>query len=375
MRWAGMIALERVTVREECTTGGRSLFRGGNPPFKCRVRAASQHTTPPSVPAFPMSRTWTALLIVIALFLLVIAGPKAETDLEWTDVAVPEDVDRWLEENEASLGNVQPAKEKAVIWAKTEGERTPFSVVYLHGFSASRLEAAPYPDSLAAALGANLHYSRLAGHGRDSAAMGASTAAEWYQSAVEAIRVGEAIGDSLIIVGLSTGGTLAAAAALDPDLNRRWKAQVWISPNFAVADSRSDMLLWPWGHVLLRLVQGDTYSWEPQNEKHAAIGNTEYDSRVLIEVVSLADAVQEMPFEDIETPTLLIYSKDDLVVDPEVTEELYARMTSRRDSIVVRRALDHNMHVIVGDALGPENTIPLARRTEEWLKSLGLTTR
>jgi hypothetical protein len=37
--------------------------------------------------------------------------------------------------------------------------------------------------------------------------------------------------------------------------------------------------------------------------------------------------------------------------------------------VVVRRALDRNMHVLVGDALGPENTIPFARRTVDWLNA------
>ena len=327
-----------------------------------------------SVPVthFDMSRPWTALLILIALILLVMAGPRIETDLEWSEVEIPDDVGAWLAENESALGNVQPGKEKEIVWAHSAGQRTPYAVVYLHGFSASRLEASPYPDSVSAALGANLHYARLAGHGRDNQAMGASTAGQWYQSAVEAIRVGEAIGDSLIIIGLSTGSTLAAAAALDPALNRKWKAQVWISPNFTVADSRSEMMLWPWGKTLLRLVQGDTYSWKAQNERHAAIGTQEYDSRVLLEVVSLTDTVRELPFQDMETPTLLIYSKHDRVVDPSVTESLYARMTARKDSIVVQQALDQNMHVIVGDALGPQNTGPLARRTRQWLESLGI---
>jgi len=316
-----------------------------------------------------MSRTKTILLIFVALILLILAGPKAETSLTWEEVQIPVDVDAWLASGEEERGNVEPGKEKAVIWADSVGVRTPLSVVYLHGFSASRVEAAPYPDSVATALGANLFYTRLAGHGRDGDDFGASTAEEWYQSAVEAIRVAEAIGDSVIVIGLSTGATLAAAAALDPELSRRWKAQVWISPNFTIHDPRSEMLLWPWGHVLLHLIQGDTYAWEPQNALHAQIGTTEYPSRVLLEVSSLTDAVRELPFGEIQIPTLLIYSKEDTVVDPGATERLFGALEVRKDSVVVRRALDRNMHVLVGDALGPENTLPLARRTVDWLNA------
>jgi len=318
-----------------------------------------------------MSRTWTALLILIALVLLALAGPRAETHLAWEEVAVPDDVTTWLADSEAALGDVASGKEKGVIWADSAGRRTSVSVVYLHGFSASRVEAFPYPDSVAAALGANLFYSRLAGHGRDNEDFGRSTADEWYQSAVEAIRIGEAIGDSLIVIGLSTGATLAAAASLEPELSRRWKAQIWISPNLTVHDPRSEVILWPWGSVLLRLMAGETYSWEPQNELHAQIGNTSYDSRVLLEVVSLTDAVRSLPFEEIRTPTLVFYSGSDTVVNPEATERLFADITAPKDSVVVRRALDRNMHVLVGDALGPENTVPFARRTVAFVKALG----
>ena len=316
-----------------------------------------------------MSRTRTVLLIFVALLLLILAGPRAETALVWTDVAVPAEVDAWLATKEAERGNVEPGKEKGIVWADSVGVRTPLSVVYLHGFSASRVEAAPYPDSVAAALGANLFYTRLAGHGRDGDAFGASTAEDWYQSTVEAIRVAEAVGDSIVVIGLSTGATLAAAASLEPELSRRWKAQIWISPNFTIHDPRSEMLLWPWGHVLLRLIQGETYAWEPQNERHARIGNTEYPSRVLLEVSSLTDAVRELPFGDISVPTFLMYSKDDTVVDAGATERLYGDITAPKDSVLVRRALDRNMHVLVGDALGPENTLPLARRTTDWLNT------
>ncbi len=282
-----------------------------------------------------------------------------------------EPLDEWLAASEAQLGNVTPGKEKGIVWSDSSKARTDLAVVYLHGFSASRLEAAPYPDSIAAELGANLYYSRLAGHGRDGDDLGASTAEEWYQSAAEAIRIGEAIGDSLIVIGLSTGATLAAAAALDPDLRRKWKAQIWISPNFTVANPESEMLLWPWGSVLLRMVQGDTYSWEPQNERHAMIGSQTYPSRVLLEVVSLTDVVRNLPFEDMVTPTLMFYSPDDRVISAPVAQDLFAQMTAPKDSIRVLRALDENMHVIVGDALGPENSTPFARRTVEWIRSLG----
>lgn len=318
-----------------------------------------------------MSRGWTALLVLIALILLVLAGPRAHVDLAWDEVVIEGPVDEWLAAQESAYDDIMPGKEKGVVWADTTKKRTPYAVVYVHGFSASRLEAHPFPDSVAAALGANLHYTRLAGHGGGGDAMGEATGEAWMQSVAEAIRLGEAIGDSLIVIGLSTGGALATAAAADPELSRRLAAQIWINPYFEVHDTRANMMLWPWGNVLLSIMASEDRSWEPQNELHAYMGTHTYPSKVLLELVATVDAVNELDFSQVTVPTLMVFSPDDRVVRADVGVERFEELGSaRKDTILVRRSLDENNHVIVGDALGPENTIPVARRAVEWLTGL-----
>ena len=315
----------------------------------------------------------TALLILLALVLLVLAGPRPEADLSWDDVSPQPPLDEWLAAREAAFDDIRPGTEKGIVWADSVGERTPYAVVYLHGFSASRLESTPYPDSVAKALGANLYYPRLPGHGRDGEALGESKAHEWIQGVAEAIRVGEAIGDSLIVMGLSTGGALAAAAALEPSLSRRWAAQVWISPYFALRDERAGIVLGPWGRVLFRFMAGTERSWTPQNDLHAALGTHSYPSKVILELIAMVNQIEQEDFGPVTIPTLMIYSPDDMVVRPDVgLAQLDELGSTHKDTVVVRRALDRNNHVIVGDALGPENTIPLARRTIQWLAGLGI---
>ena len=136
-----------------------------------------------------MSRSRTLLLIFIALILLFFAGPRAHVDLSWDDIQVGQPIDEWLDAQEAIFDDLRPGVQKEVIWADSSKARTPLSIVYLHGFSASRLEAVPYPDSIAKALGANLFYTRFAGHGRDGQALGESTVHDWVQSTAEAIKV------------------------------------------------------------------------------------------------------------------------------------------------------------------------------------------
>jgi len=318
-----------------------------------------------------MSHSKTALLILLALILLALAGPRASVDLVWQDVLISDPADEWLAAQESAFDDIEAGKEKGIVWADTPKAKTNCSVVYIHGFSASRLEAYLFPDSIAAALGANLHYTRLQGHGRGGQALGDATGAGWMQSLAEAVRVGEAIGDSVIVIGLSTGGSLAAAASADEALSRRWAAQILINPYYAAQDSRSEMLLWPWGNVLLKIIANEDRSWEPQNDLHACMGTHTYPSKVLLELVATAQALRNTDMSEVDVPTLWIYAPDDTVVRPEVGLDIFSSIGSaRKDTFVVRRSLDKNYHVIVGDALGPANTVPISERTVAWLESL-----
>ena len=156
----------------------------------------------------------------------------------------PADLDAWLAAREAAFGDVREAADARILWAGGERRRTPLSIVYLHGYSASRMETAPLCDRLAAELGANLFYARLAGHGRHGTeALGEPTAACWRRDAEEALAIGTRIGERVLLVGCSTGATLATllAAAAPSEL----AAVVLLAPNFGPRDSRTRILTWP----------------------------------------------------------------------------------------------------------------------------------
>ena len=76
----------------------------------------------------------------------------------------------------------------------------------------------PLPDKVAAALGANLFYTRLTGHGQDGAAMAEGSVNAWINDYAEAIAIGRAIGDKVVVIGTSTGASLATWAASQPAL-------------------------------------------------------------------------------------------------------------------------------------------------------------
>ena len=124
--------------------------------------------------------------------------------------------------------------------------RTPYSVVYLHGFSATRQETAPLSEQVARALGANLFETRLTGHGLPGDSLDGVTARDWLEDAVEAFEIGRALGDSVIVIGTSTGGTLGAWLATMPAIaDDGLHSLVLISPNFGPVDRAAALLMPP----------------------------------------------------------------------------------------------------------------------------------
>ncbi|MEJ2746635.1 MAG: alpha/beta fold hydrolase, partial [Anaerolineae bacterium] len=207
------------------------------------------------------------LAFIVFIIVVFLAGPRVKVDTTLRPLTLPPDLDQYLAEAEARFDDIVPQAEKTIIWAGEPGQKTNLSIVYLHGFSATRQETAPLSDKLAAALGANLFYTRFTGHGRTGPALGQATVNDWLNDTIEALEIGRRIGEKVIIIGVSTGGTAATWLATQPHLDDVL-ALILISPNFAPADSHSEILTWPWGEQIARLVLGSESEWEPVNELH-----------------------------------------------------------------------------------------------------------
>lgn len=297
-----------------------------------------------------------------ALALFIFTGPRADmsTTAHLERPAIPAsatDLDAWLTRSEQAYGDVVPGAEKTVVWAGEPGERTDLAVVYLHGWSASRQETRPFADRVADRLGANLYYTRLTGHGRAGESMGGITLDHLAADARETLEIGRLLGDRTILVGTSTGATLGLwLAAVLGDHAVQPESMVLISPNFAPNDGRAGIMLWPWGRHLLRLVQGDTMSWTPENERHERFWTTSYPSESLIPMMSLVRLTRRADLESIEMPVIVFYSEDDGVIDARLIPGQMARLSGRVELVNVPDPEDRNHHVLAGDILSPGTT-------------------
>lgn len=300
------------------------------------------------------------LLTLVGLMTLFLAGPTPKIHLNLRPVNLPADLDRYLAESEAQFPDLVPDTEKTIIWANAAKTKTPLALIYLHGFTATRQESAPLADRIAARLGANLFYTRLTGHGRSGQALGEATANDWLNDTLEAVEIGKRLGDRVIVLGTSTGGTLAAWQALQAD-DEAVLAYVLMSPNFGLKDWSGQILTWPWAEELVPLLVGPEYEWKPLNPRHAYYWTEKYPSPALLQMMGLVKLVRESPLENIKKPLLVIYSPNDQVVDPQATERTFPRFGSPVKKLVARPESENpEHHVLAGDILAPGDTEAIA---------------
>jgi esterase/lipase len=301
----------------------------------------------------------TAIRIIIILMVLVLVfftGPRTKINLKIKPMDIPTDLDRYLDESESKYPDIVPGAEKTIIWANDTKTKTPLSIVYLHGYSATRQETAPLADELAAQLGANLFYTRLSGHGRTGAAMVEPTINDWLNDTMEAFEIGKRLGDKVIVIGVSTGGPLAAWLAEQPNTDEAL-AYVLMSPNFAPRDSNAEILTLPWAKYFAPLILGPEYSWTPQNNGHAQYWTHSYPSTALVTMMGLVKFVRESDLESIKKPVLVIYSPNDQVVNSEEVERRFAQIGSQVKEIQsIADCGNPENHVLAGDILAPNNT-------------------
>lgn len=316
--------------------------------------------------------------VLLALGVLVgglwALGPYEPADLtaRFEPNAFGGDLDAWFAAQEARFDDLIPGVEKRVVRTGADGARTPLSVVYLHGFSATSEEIRPVPDRVAAELGANLVFTRLTGHGRPGVALAEATVADWMTDTAEALAAGRATGGRVLVIATSTGGTLAAAAAQDAGLMRDVAGIVFVSPNFGLNTPLAPLLTWPAARHWLPLIAGDVRAWEPRNDAQARYWTTEYPSVAVLPMAALTRAVGRLDHGRAKVPALFLFSRDDQVVRADLTEAVAAAWGGPATVIEVAPGPgdDPAAHVIAGDILSPGLTDEVTGAIIGWARAL-----
>jgi hypothetical protein len=283
-------------------------------------------------------------------------------------VPAPDALDAWLAAQEAGQV-IRPGCAKSIVWAGTPGTITDWAVVFVHGFSASALELAPLPQIVAQGLGANLHLTRLDGHGQDGPAMGRATLAAWESDTAEALDVAARLGRRVIAIGCSTGCTLLTLALA----RRQIAGVVMVSPNYGLANRLGQWVLdLPFARLVAPWVAGRQITFPVHGPGHAEGWTLSYPVQALYPMGDAVRAARAVDLTAIGTPALFAFNDADKVVHAPATHKVMARWGARitHYPVTVGPGDDPNGHVMAGDVFSPRQTAPLADAITTWARAL-----
>jgi esterase/lipase len=164
-----------------------------------------------------------------------------------------------------------------------------------------------------------MYLARLSEHGIDTTdALMNMTATSLWESAKEAYAIGKQLGDKVILMGTSTGGTVALELASNfEDV----AGLVLYSPNIAINNPSAFLTNNPWGLQIARMVIGGKENIiknkPPEFKKY---WNDHYRLESIVELQELLETTMiPSHFNKIKCPLLtLYYFKDEKNQDPVV---------------------------------------------------------
>jgi pimeloyl-ACP methyl ester carboxylesterase len=298
----------------------------------------------------------TPFIILIGLYFI---GPDAGSPQYISTLPdIPNEVEEYILDKEKEH-KIKPDNEARIIWADSSKSKTPYAVVYLHGFSASQKEGDPTHIRFAKEFGCNLFLSRLADHGVDTTeSLLLYTADRAWESAKEALAIGNIIGEKVILMSTSTGGTLALMlAAQYPD---KVHALINLSPNIAINNPAAFLLNDPWGLNIARMVMGGNYRQTGANDEKSQYWNNKYRLEAVVQLQELVESTMTSEtFEKIHQPSLtLYYFRNEEEQDPEVKVSAMLEMHQQLatpDSLKVAKAIPSAGAHVLGGSLASKD--------------------
>ena len=297
-----------------------------------------------------------ALVTALVLSLVFVLGPRptlnpAPPDTQTPPGLSPAALEQWLAGRERAHGDIIEGAEACIHWAG-DREVADLCLLYVHGFSATRQETAPVTERIAAQLGANVVYTRLAGHGLSRGAM-AATAEDWLQSMVDAWEIASRLGRRVIIIAVSTGAPLTVW--LHEHINGRGKAHglIFLSPNFRIRNPLGFLLTWPWAETWLPRLAGRERAWEPENEMAARYWTHRYSTRAVIEMQKVVDWARRAGRTG-GAPLATLYMEGDPVIDHRAAVSFHERWPAAVKALHrVDMDAGNPQHVFAGAIMAP----------------------
>lgn len=301
--------------------------------------------------------------VLLLLAITVIAGPaksKPVLKKDLTEVSLTcSQVAQYVNDKESAVPGIKPGNASKVLYANdSTREQTDYCLLYLHGFSASPEEGNPSHVNLGRAFGMNTYIPRLAEHGVTSPdPLLNMTPDNLWNSAKEALVLAKKLGKKVIVMGTSTGGTLAIQMAADYPSDIA--AVLLYSPNVKIANKASFLLARPFGLQLGRMIMGGKYRVLESDPKTDPYWNNMYRVEAIVYLQQLVEkTMKPKVFEKVTQPVFVGYyymdeEHQDQTVSVPAILWMYENLGTPADKKVAVAFPDAGDHVIGCELTNP----------------------
>ena len=316
------------------------------------------------------------ILSILALFVIYFLGPqppKPELNDVLPTVASINALDSQITAMEAPH-KIKPNNEAKIIWADSSKTQTEYAIVYLHGFSASQMEGDPVHQNIAKQFHCNLYLARLAEHGIDTTEdLMNLTAENYWESAKLAYAIGKQLGKKVILMGTSTGGTLALQLAANyPEI----AGLILYSPNIEVFNPSAPLLNNPWGLQIGRAVLKSNYvDIKYKDSAYPTYWNKHYRIEAVVALQNLLEATMtEATFKKIHQPTLaLYYYKDEAHQDNVVKVKAIQKMMQQiatPSNLKMEMAMPNTGEHVLASPIVSNDIVSVEKATTKFMKEM-----
>ena len=313
------------------------------------------------------------LTVIILIFLLGPDVPDANLNPELpTITADPVKLELEINQTEKGTQFLKPDNEARIVWAdSSKKEKTPYSIVYIHGFGASWAEGDPVHRDLAKKYGANLYMARLHDAGiSDSNAFDDLTPENFLNGAKRALAIGKVLGDSVIVIGTSAGGLLTVYLAANyPEI----KGVVLYAPCMAVANPALKLMTGPWGRQILHVVMGGHRLPTDKDPVQANYWLQGYNTNGLVTLQQMMDAIaRKEVYEKIKMPVFVGYyykneKEQDPVVSVKAIRQMFAELGTP-ENLKVEKAFPEAGDHVIASRLRSKDVKSVYEATDEFFK-------
>lgn len=294
---------------------------------------------------------------------------------------IPSDLyklDNYLDKQESQY-DLKEGTKAQIIWNSPEPKQTEYAIIYLHGFRATHPEGDPTHRKVADHFGYNLFLSRLEEHGINSDfPLLHLTEKKLLDSARFAFEIGKKIGKKIIMMGTSTGASLALWLASQSIYKDKISALILYSPLIRFYGINQYLLLNSFTRNSLELVLGEKYLIKEKNSSCAEdrIWHNTYTLKAALTLGAFVEHhMQDETFSNVECPVFTGYyyknrHNQDNVVSVSAIKEMVSELTLQSELITTTNFPEANTHVICSSLLS--NCVgKVITETINFLKNIG----